>query len=83
METKKLLYVGVRNRNTAVCVQGLTPGKNHHNANATKYRDGRSSSMEADIIESVDSICRDKNKKNIKNVARCGDSRSAKSIETR
>jgi len=43
------------------------------------------------IIESVDSICRDSADmqymltriKNIKNVTRCRDSRSAKSIETR
>ena len=50
METKKLLYVGVRNRYCSVCAKADTRGEEPPWDECHKNWDGSSSSMEADIL---------------------------------
>ena len=50
METKKLLYVGVRNKYCSVCARADTKGEEPPQHECHKNWDGSSSSMETDII---------------------------------
>ena len=50
METKKLLYVGVRNKYCSVCARAETKGREPSRHKCYKNWDGASSSMEPDII---------------------------------
>lgn len=50
METKKLLYVGVRNKCCSTCARAETEGREPSDHECYKNWDGASSSMEPDII---------------------------------